>query len=75
MPLRLLLQRRDDSDGPARAHLDLACDDVDVLVGRHVELGATTIERFERWTSMADPAGLAYCITSRDPRTGVLPEP
>jgi catechol 2,3-dioxygenase-like lactoylglutathione lyase family enzyme len=75
LPMRLLLQRRDDSDGPARAHLDIACDDVHALVERHVALGATTVERFEHWTTMADPAGLAYCITARDPRTGRLLDP
>jgi hypothetical protein len=74
MPLRLLLQRRDDSDGPTRAHLDLACEDVDALVERHVQLGATTIGRFDHWTSMTDPSGLPYCITARDPRTGTLPD-
>ena len=73
MPLRILLQRRDDTDGPTRAHLDLACDDVDELVRHHLALGAMVIERFEHWTAMADPSGLPYCITARDPRTGALP--
>jgi hypothetical protein len=73
MPLRLLLQRRDDDDGPARAHLDIASDDVEQLVAVHQTMGATVAEKFRYWTAMADPSGLPYCITSRDPRTGVLP--
>jgi hypothetical protein len=75
MPLRLLLQRRGDRDGPTRAHLDLASDDVDGLVRHHLGLGASRVERFEHWTTLADPAGLSYCITARDPRTGSLPDP
>ena len=75
LPLRLLLQRRDDSDGPSRGHLDIASDDVDGLVRRHTELGASTAARFEHWTAMVDPAGLPYCVTARDPRTGSLRAP
>jgi hypothetical protein len=74
-PLRLLLQRRDDADGPARAHLDFASDEVDGLVRQHETLGASVAGVFDHWTVMNDPAGHAYCITSRDPRTGVLPLP
>jgi hypothetical protein len=74
MPLRLLLQRRGDRDGPTRSHLDIASDDVDGLVPRHLGLGASLVERYEHWTTMADPSGLPYCITSRDPRTGSLPD-
>jgi len=28
--------------------------------------------REEFWTVLTDPAGLAYCITDRDPATGEL---
>ncbi len=73
IPLRLLLQRRDDNDGPARAHLDIASDDVEQLVVDHQAMGATVVEIFQHWTAMADPSGLPYCVTSRDPRTGLLP--
>jgi hypothetical protein len=73
MPLRLLLQRRDDDDGPARAHLDIASDHVDLLVADHQSLGASVVQTFEHWTTMTDPSGFPYCITSRDPRTGLLP--
>ena len=73
LPLRLLLQRRDDDEGPALAHLDIASDDIDRLVADHQRLGATAVETFELWTAMTDPSGLPYCVTSRDPRTGLLP--
>ncbi|MDQ3310756.1 MAG: hypothetical protein M3517_01395 [Actinomycetota bacterium] len=71
-PLRLLLQRRDDNDGRARGHLDLATDDVPELVDVHRRLGATLHHAFGYWTTLLDPAGFPYCVTSRDPRTGVL---
>lgn len=70
MPLRLVLQRRDDTTGPARAHLDIASDDVDRLVAAHVALGAAVTAVSDRWTTMSEPAGLRYCVTGRDPRSG-----
>lgn len=68
MPLRWLLQRLDDEGGPVRAHLDLASDDRDAEVARHVALGATEGSRHEWWTVLTDPAGTTYCITRRKPR-------
>jgi hypothetical protein len=62
MPLRLLLQR---VDGPAGMHLDLACGDRAVEVEWHVELGARVVAVHERWTTLRDPAGRAYCVTDR----------
>jgi hypothetical protein len=69
-PLLLLLQRRDDADGPARAHLDLAADDADALTARHVELGATITDAFAGWIVLRDPSGLPYCVTRRTPDPG-----
>jgi len=71
LPLRLLLQRVGD-DGPVRAHLDLASDDVQTEVARHESLGATVRRRTDAWATLRDPAGREYCITSRDPWTGRL---
>jgi Glyoxalase-like domain len=69
IPLRLLLQRLDDARQPAcGAHLDLACDEV----SRHLDLGASVERRTADWVTLRDPAGLAYCITRRDPGTGRL---
>ncbi|HUG83726.1 MAG TPA: VOC family protein, partial [Euzebya sp.] len=71
MPLRLLLQRRED-EGPARAHLDVASTDVEVAVAHHLTLGATLAATFPHWTVMLDPSGIAYCVTSRNPATGQI---
>ena len=72
MPLRLLLQRLDnDGHGRCRAHLDLACDDMPAERLRHQDMGAVVIAE-PSWTTLSDPAGLAYCITRRHPATGRL---
>jgi hypothetical protein len=73
MPLRLLLQRldKDGDHGPCRAHLDLACDDVHAERLRHEGMGAVVTAE-PSWTTLRDPAGLAYCITRRHPDTGKL---
>lgn len=68
MPLRLLLQRTGDPLGTtARAHPDLACAGTWAEVARHEGLGATRSHDGNGWVTMRDPAGLAYCITRRDP--------
>ena len=72
IPLRFLIQRLDESSGAARAHLDLAADDRVSEVHRHAALGATVIAEWSRWTVLRDPVGAAYCITDRDPATGLL---
>jgi hypothetical protein len=65
--LQVLVQRRHDDVGPVRAHLDLAADDPAAEVARHLALGAR--HRFEgsEWVTLEDPAGMAYCVTSRRP--------
>lgn len=73
MPLRLMLQRLDEVDGPVRAHLDLATTDRAAETDRHVALGARVETVRARWTVLADPAGRRYCVTDRDPATGRLP--
>lgn len=62
MPLRLLLQR---VDAPAGMHLDLACTDRAAEVAWHERCGARVVGVFERWTTLRDPAGRAYCVTDR----------
>lgn len=73
LPLRFLLQRLDVAERgqSTAAHIDLACSDVDAETERHVALGATALRRHHGWQVMRDPAGLVYCITARDPDTGV----
>lgn len=72
MPLRILLQRLDDSDARTRAHLDIATTDRGAETDRHRELGARVEATRQRWTVLRDPAGAPYCITDRDPYTGTL---
>jgi len=73
MPLRVLLQRRDEGDGPVTAHLDLATTDREAEVARHLALGASVDGGGPRWTRLRDPVGMLYCVTDRDPVTGLLP--
>ena len=71
-PLDVLLQRLDRIDGPVTAHLDVGSPDRDAEVRRHLALGALLVADEEFWTVLADPAGLPYCVTDRDPATGEL---
>lgn len=62
----LLLQRLDE-DRPAGAHLDFAASDPEAAAAWHTGLGARVLARFEHWIVMADPDGVEYCLTARDP--------
>ncbi|UQU61545.1 hypothetical protein COUCH_21075 [Couchioplanes caeruleus] len=70
MPLRLLLQRV--GSPAAGMHVDVACEDREALVARHVDLGASVVRVEAAWTTLRDPAGRVYCLTDRDPVTGRL---
>ena len=72
LPVRILLQRRDEP-GPAAAHIDVACSDVAAVRAWHEELGARHVRDGRHWTVMRDPAGSLYCLTPRSPETGLLP--
>jgi hypothetical protein len=69
MPVRILLQRRDD-DTPASAHVDFATQDRAAETERHVRTGAVVVSMHAQWTVMCDPVGRIYCLTDRDPATG-----
>jgi hypothetical protein len=71
-PIDVLLQRLDRHDGPVTAHLDVGSPDRAAEVCRHLALGASMVAEEEFWTVLADPAGLPYCVTDRDPATGEL---
>lgn len=71
-PLRFLLQRLDEPTGRVRAHLDLATTDRSAETARHVGLGARVLAPGPARTVLADPSWSAYCITDRDPETGML---
>lgn len=72
IPLRLLLQRLGEPGGPVRAHLDIATTDRAAATAGQVGLGATVQQENELWTVLTDPADSAYCLTDRDPETGML---
>jgi len=71
-PVRLLLQRLHDPTGRVRAHLDWATTDRAAETERHVGLGATVLGTHSHWTVLADPQDRVYCITDRQPETGML---
>jgi hypothetical protein len=76
IPLRMLLQRLgDDPRSEVTAHLDLASSDRAAETRRHVELGAVVeqVHPGVGWTVLTDPTGARYCITDRDPGTGLVP--
>lgn len=71
-PVRLLLQQVEDDRPEVTAHLDVACSDRRAEAARHEALGATVVAEHPRWTVLRAPSGAAYCLTDRDPVTGVL---
>ncbi len=75
IPWRILLQRLGDDDpGTAvRAHLDVACGPaVEQHIVHHQSLGATRGTDGIVWTTMTDPTGMPYCLTQRDPVSGLI---
>lgn len=71
-PLRLLLQRLDESSGPVRAHLDVAVNDREAETRRHLAAGSELVRHQEWWTVLRGPRGTTYCLTDRDPKTGAV---
>lgn len=69
---RILLQRLGETDGPVRAHPDLATADRAGDTDRHVGLGARVQGVHGYWTVLTAPGGQVYCLTDRDPLTGTL---
>lgn len=72
-PVRLLLQRLHDPTGRVRAHIDWATTDRAAETERQVGLGATVLGTYSHWTVLADPQDRVYCLTDREPETGLLP--
>jgi hypothetical protein len=71
LPLRVLLQRLDS--GPTSGHLDLATDDRPTEVARLEALGATVVREGVVWATLSGPDGSVFCVTDRDPDTGLRP--
>jgi len=47
---------------PSRVHIDIETDDIDAEVKRLAALGASVVEKMERWTVMEAPSGHRFCI-------------
>lgn len=67
LPVRLLLQRLGEDDGPARAHLDWGTTDRAAETERHLALGARVLAVHPHWTVLVDPLGRSYCLTEQSP--------
>lgn len=46
----------------SRVHLDIETDDIPAEVARLEKLGATVVERLERWVVMQAPTGQRFCV-------------
>ena len=46
----------------SRIHLDIETDDIPAEVARLEKLGATVVERLERWVVMQAPTGQRFCV-------------
>ena len=68
-PLRIILQRLGEATGTVRAHLDLAVSDRPAETARHVAAGAKVVQVNPIWTVL--DGVVTYCVTDRDPATGL----
>lgn len=57
----LELQRTGSGTAP-RVHLDIETDDVEAETERLLGLGATVVQRHERYVVLDDPGGLVFCV-------------
>ena len=46
----------------SRVHIDIETDDISAEVARIEKLGATVVNRLERWAVMEAPTGQRFCI-------------
>lgn len=46
----------------SRVHLDIEADDIPAEIARLEKLGATIVERLQRWVVMQAPTGQRFCI-------------
>ncbi|MFL6619015.1 MAG: VOC family protein [Povalibacter sp.] len=49
-------------DHASRVHLDIETDNIPAEVARLEALGATIVERLERWVVMQAPTGQRFCV-------------
>ncbi len=62
---RVLLQKVTHE---SRVHLDIETDDIDKEVERLKKLGASEIERMQRWCVMEAPSGHKFCVIKHQDR-------
>ncbi len=58
---RILLQQ---VDHPSRVHFDIETDNIEAEVKRLRSLGATVIEKMEKWVVMEAPSKHRFCVIS-----------
>jgi catechol 2,3-dioxygenase-like lactoylglutathione lyase family enzyme len=46
----------------SRVHIDIETDNIEAEVARLTKLGATVVDRLERWTVMQAPTGQRFCV-------------
>jgi len=46
----------------SRVHIDIETDDIPAEVARLTKLGATVVDRLERWVVMQAPTGQRFCV-------------
>jgi hypothetical protein len=49
-------------DHESRVHIDIETDDIPAEVARLEKLGATVVDRRERWVVMQAPTGQRFCV-------------
>jgi len=49
-------------DHPSRVHIDIETDDIEAEVKRLESLGASIVERLERWVVMEAPSQHRFCV-------------
>ena len=49
-------------DHPSRVHIDIETDDIEAEVKRLESLGASIVERLERWVVMEAPSKHRFCV-------------
>jgi hypothetical protein len=54
-------------DHESRVHIDIETDDIPAEVARLEQLGASVVDRLERWVVMRAPSGQRFCVGTARP--------
>jgi hypothetical protein len=57
-------------DHESRVHIDIETDDIPAEVARLEQLGASVVDRLERWVVMRAPSGQRFCVVRGTARPG-----